>query len=330
MKAVEFEKYGEPEKVLRIIETEKPVPEDDQVLVNVKATSATTHNLIGIKGKPYFVRLMNGGLFKPAVTRPGSDFAGRVEAVGGKVRNFTSGDEVYGDSSMYGFGALAEFIALPEAALSPKPSNITFEEAAGVPQAAVVALQGLREKGKIERGQKVLIFGASGGIGTFAVQLAKHFGAEVTGVCSTPNLDMVRELGAERVVDYTKEDFTDKGEIYDLIFAVASRPIDDFMRALKSGGTYVSVGAPSLKRVFEDMVSGPRKFRAAGKKIEGGWGAEQNKGLDKISKLIEDGTIRPVVDRIYPLQKAGEAFRYFGEGHSRGKVIITVDIHKRQ
>jgi NADPH:quinone reductase-like Zn-dependent oxidoreductase len=257
--------------------------------------------------------------------------AGRVAAVGASVTLFQTGDEVFGDSSLAGFGAFAEYVCVPENALALKPANLTFEEAAAVPQAALVALQGLRDKGRIQKGQRVLVYGASGGIGTFAVQIAKYFGAEVTGVCSTRNLDMVRAIGADHVIDYTEEDFTTSGRYYDLIFAIAYRSIFDFKRSLSPQGIYVSAGAPSLKRIFQDMVLAPLISKDEGKKLVGGWCLIPNKDLAFMKELIEAGKIRPVIDRRYPLDDAARAFRYFGEGHSRGKVVITVGVgHVRE
>jgi len=325
MKALVCAEYGLPD-TLALTEMERPVPRDNEVLVEVHASSVTTHNLLLVRGRPFFVRLMGAGLLKPKITIPGSDMAGRVAAVGAGVTRFETGDEVFGDSSLAGFGAFAEYVSVPENALALKPANLTFEEAAAVPQAALVALQGLRDKGQIQKGQRVLIYGASGGIGTFAVQIAKYSGAEVTGVCSTRNLDMVRLLGADYAVDYTKEDFTTSGRPYDMIFAIAYRSIFDFKRSLSPQGIYVSTGAPSLKRIFQDMLLAPLISRNGGKKLVGGWSLIPNKDLAFIRELIEAGKIRPVIDRRYPLDEVARAFRYFGVGHSRGKVVITVGV----
>ena len=250
--------------------------------------------------------------------------AGRIAAVGRDVKHYQPGDEVFGDLSCCGFGAFAEYVCVPESAIAPKPKNLTFEEAAAVPQAALVALQGLRDKGHVQPGQKVLIYGASGGIGTFAVQLAKHFEAEVTGLCSSRNLDLVRALGADHVIDYTKEDFPMRGERYDLIFATAYRSILDFKRALSPRGTYVSTGSPSVTRIFQDMVLGPALSKGGAQEFVGGWALVPNQDLILMKELIEAGKVRPVIDRCYPLAETAQAFRYFGEGHSRGRVVITV------
>ncbi len=321
MKAIVCTKYGEAN--LELKEVEKPVPKDNEVLVEVHASSITMHNLALVRGKPFFVRLMGIGLRKPKVVTPGSDIAGRVEAVGKDVRRFKPGDEVFGDMDPL-FGGLAEYVSVPEDALTPKPANVSLEEAAAVPQAALVALQGLRDKGHIQAGQKVLILGASGGIGTFAVQIAKYFGADVTGVCSTRNVDMVRSIGADHVIDYTKEDFTKSGRQYDLIFATAYRSIWDCKRALSPQGIYVSTGSPSMKRIFQDMVVGPMISRKGRQNFIGGWVLTPNKDLALVKELIEAGKVKPVIDRKYKLREAAEAFRYFGEGHARGKVVVVV------
>jgi len=323
MKALVCTEYGLPD-ILELKEIETPIPEDNEVLVEVHASSVTTHNLVLVSGKPFFVRLMGSGILKPVIKIPGNDIAGRVAAVGRNVTQFRQGDEVFGDSSECGFGAFAECVCVPETALAFKPVNVTFEEAAAVPQAGLVALQGLRDKGQIKKGHTVLIYGASGGLGTFAVQIAKYFGAEVTGVCSTRNLDMVRAIGADYVIDYTNEDFARGGQRYDLIFAIHYRSILDFKRALSPQGTYVSVGSPSLKRIFQDMILGPCLSTKGSKKLVGGWALIPNKDLALMKALIEDGKVKPVIDRRYPLAEAAEAFRYYREGHSRGKVVITI------
>ncbi len=324
MKAIVLTKYGLPE-AFKLAEVEKPIPQENEVLVQVRASSVTTHNLFLIRGTPFVIRLMSGGLRKPRIAIPGSDMAGRVTDVGKEVKGFRPGDDVFGDLTPCGFGAFAEYVCVPESVLTSKPSNVTFEEAAAVPQAALVALQGLRDKGHIQKGQQVLIYGASGGIGSFAVQIAKYFGAEVTGVCSARNLDMVRSIGADRVIDYAREDFLNSGQKYDLIFAIAYRSILDFRRALAPQGTYVSTGGPSMKRVFQDMVVGPLISRAKGKRFIGGWSLTPNKDLAFVKELIEARKVRPVIDRLSTFAEAAKAFRYYAEGHSRGKVVITVE-----
>ena len=268
MKAMIFTNYGLDK--LQLEEIPKPIPGDNEVLVEVHASSITVHNLGLVRGKPFFTRLMGSGLLKPKRKIPGSDMAGRVKAVGRNVKSFRPDDEVYGDLSPCGFGAFAEYVCVPENVVALKPINLSFEEAAAVPQAALVALQGLRDKGRIKAGQNVLIYGASGGVGTFAVQIAKYCGAEVTGVCSTRNVDMVRSIGADHVIDYTQEDFTKNGQQYDLIFATAHRSIFACKRALSPKGMYVSTGGPSMTRIFQDMLLGPLLSRNGGKKLVGG------------------------------------------------------------
>ena len=322
MKAIVHRKYGLPNDVLQLEEVSKPIPGDDKVLVEVHAASVVYSDSAFVIGKPFLVRLIGSGLLKPKHKIPGSNIAGRVEAVGRDVKQFQQGDEVFGDISDCGRGGFAEYIAAPENALVLKPTKITFEEAAAVPQAAVVALQGLR-MGQIQPGQKVLINGSSGGIGTFAVQIAKSFGAEVTGVCSTRNLDMVRSIGADQVIDYTKEDFARSGQQYDLIIATAGyRSIFDYKRALSPRGIYVMTGG-SMAQVFQSML-GPLISMTGSKKM-GNLAARSNqKDLVFIKELIEAGKVKPVIDRNYPLSEVAEALQYYGEGHSRGIVVITV------
>jgi NADPH:quinone reductase-like Zn-dependent oxidoreductase len=323
MKAIVCTKYGPPD-VLEFKEVQKPTPGDDEVLVEVHAASVTYSNLMLVRGEPFVGRLMGMGLLKPKHEIPGSDIAGRVEAVGRNVKRFRPGDEVYGDLSGCGRGGYAEYVCAPEHALELKPANISFEEAAAVPEVALVALQALRDKGQIQTGQKVLINGASGGIGTFAVQIAKYFGAEVTGVCSTRNVDMVRSIGADHVIDYTQEDFTQNEGRYDLIVATAGyRSIFDYKRALSPKGVYVSTGG-ALAQTFQALLLGPFISMTGSKKL-GAMLVKPNKGLDFLTELIEAGKVKPVIDRRYPLSEVPEALRYYGEGHSQGKVIITVE-----
>ena len=267
------------------------------------------------------MRLMGGGLLKPKYTGLGADIAGRVEAVGKNAKQFQPGDEVYGMVK----GGFAEYACALEDALALKPSNLSFEEAAAVPMAAVTALQGLRDKGKIQAGQKVLINGASGGVGTFAVQIAKSFGAEVTAVCSTRNMDQARSLGADHVIDYTKEDFTQNGQQYDLILAANGyHPLSAYKRALTPKGIYVMAGG-SKAQMFQGMLLGTWMSESGGRKM-GGVSAKRNqKDLVILTKLLEAGKIVPVIDRRYPLSEAAEALRYLGEGHARGKVVITME-----
>jgi len=319
MKAMVYTEYGPPE-VLQLKEVETPTPNDYEVLIGIHAASICWADNASVRGKPFIARLSNG-LLKPRYTIPGMDIAGQVEAAGRNVKQFQPGDEVFGDIGACGFGAFAEYVSVPEHALAPKPANITYEEAAAVPQYALVALQGLRDEGQIQHGQKVLINGASGGVGTFAVQIAKAFGAEVTGVCSTRNLDMVRSIGADHVIDYTQEDFTQNEQRYDLILdIVANRSILDYTRALSPKGSYVAVAfKPSA------LLLGPLISMTGSKKVSQLSHKPNVKDLIFMKELIEAGKVVPVIDRRYPLSEVAEALRYYGEGHPSGKVVITVE-----
>jgi NADPH:quinone reductase-like Zn-dependent oxidoreductase len=323
MKAIVYTEYGPPD-VLRLEEVEKPAPGEGEVLVEVHAASVNYADWAFVRGKPFMVRLMGSGLLKPKNPILGADIAGRVEVVGRNVKQFQPGDEVFGDISSCGFGAFAEYVAVPKAELALKPANSTFEEAAAAPQAAVVALQGLRDEGQIQPGQRVLINGASGGIGTFAVQIAKSFGAEVTGVCSTRNLDMVRSIGADHVIDYTREDFVESGQRYDLILATAGyRSIFDYRRALSPTGVYVATGG-SMAQIFQPMLFGPWLSLTGSNKMGTLSAVTKQEDLVFIKELVEAGKVGPVIDRSYPLSEVAEAIRYYGEGHARGKVVIAV------
>jgi NADPH:quinone reductase-like Zn-dependent oxidoreductase len=323
MKAIVYTEYGPPD-VLNLEEVQKPVPKDDEVLVKVHAASANAADWHLMRADPFLVRLMGFGLLKPKKGLLGADIAGRVEAVGGDVAQFQPGDEVFGDLSGSGFGGFAEYVCATVDALASKPANVSFEQAAAVPLAAVTALQGLRYKGQIHPGQKVLINGASGGVGTFAVQIAKTFGAEVTGVCSTSKMDMVRSIGADHVIDYTKEDFTRNGQQYDRILAANGyHPISDYKRALSPEGTYVMTGG-SGAQMLQAMTLGPLMSITGSKKL-GYVSMKQNKeDLVSVKELLEGGEITPVIDRTYPLSEIPEAIRYLEEGHAKGKVVITV------
>jgi len=323
MKAIVYTEYGPPD-VLQLKEVEKPITKDDEVLVKVHAASVNSSDATMSRGEPFLARLWSG-FIKPKNKTLGSDIAGRVESVGRNAKQFQPGDEVFGDIAARGWGGFAEYASVPEDALALKPANLTFEEAAAVPQAAVVALQGLRNKGQIESGQKVLINGASGGIGTFAVQIAKSFGAEVTGVCGTRNLDLVGSLGADQVIDYTREDFTRNEGGYDLIFNVAGyRSIFNFKRALSPTGIYVgSVNATAL--ILQVMFLGPFITMTGSKKMVNLLAKESQDDLVFLRELLEAGKVVPVIDRRYPFSEVAEAVRYYGEGHARGKVVITVE-----
>jgi NADPH:quinone reductase-like Zn-dependent oxidoreductase len=324
MKAIEFTKYGSPD-VLELKEVEKPTPKNDEVLIKVQAASVNPADWHTMRGAPFLARLVNG-LFKPKNTRLGADVAGRVEAVGTNVTQFQVGDDVFGCMPLNEMSSFAEYVSAHEDRLALKPAKMTFEQAAAVPLAAFTALQGLRDYGKIQSGQKVLVNGASGGVGTFAVQIAKSFGVEVTGVCSTRNLEMVRSIGADHVVDYTQEDFTKNGQSYDLIFdTVGNRSIADFKRALSPNGICVVAGFTTLPHLFQLMIMGPWVSRRGSKKIGQMPTAQENKkDLLTLKELLETGKIVPVIDRCYPLSETAEAIRYLETGHARGKVVITV------
>jgi NADPH:quinone reductase-like Zn-dependent oxidoreductase len=324
MKAILYTRYGAPD-VLQLQEVEKPTPRDHEVLVKVHAASANPLDWHHMRGAPVLVRLTDG-LWKPKNPRLGADIAGRVEAVGSGVTRFRPGDEVFGDMSAHGLGGFAEYACTSEDALALKPANLSFEAAAAAPVVAFTALQGLRDAGKIQAGQKVLINGASGGVGTFAVQIAKSYGAEVTGVCSTRNLELVRSIGADHVIDYTREDFTRGGQRYDLIYdAVGNRSVSDYARALAPRGACVVAGFTTLAHLFQVIVLGAWVSRAGEKRI-GMMGVAQPNQPDLliVKDLLETGKVVPVIDRCYPLCETAEAIRYLEAGHARGKVIITV------
>lgn len=322
MNAIVYHTYGSPD-VLNLEEVQKPVPQDGEVLVKVIAASAAAGDWHLLRAKPFLIRFMSG-LLRPKYKILGAALAGRVEAVGKNVTQLQPGDEVFGDLSECGFGAFAEYVAVPERALALKPANISFEEAASVPVSAVTALQGLRHFGQIQAGQKVLINGASGGVGTFAVQIAKALGAEVTAVCSTKNVDMVRSLGADHVIDYTKEDFTRNGQRYDLIFAAnGNTSIFDYKRALSPNGRYVMTGGATAQ-MFQAMLLGPWLSMTGQQKLGNILARPSQKDLVFLKELLEAGKVKPVMDKSYPLSKVPEAIRYLEEGHARGKVVITI------
>jgi len=319
MKAIVYYEYGSPD-VLKLEEVEKPAPKDTEVLVKVHAASVNYGDLPVLRGEP-LQRLMGGGPLKPKHKILGDDIAGRVEAVGVNVKQFQPGDEVFGISV---FGAFAEYVCADEKYLASKPASMTFEEAAAIPYAAITALQGLREKGQIQSGKKVLINGASGGVGTFAVQIAKSFGAEVTGVCSTRKLDMVRSIGADQVIDYTQEDFTQKEQRYDLILAVGGyHPIFDYKRALSPEGIYVCPGG-SLAQYIQATLLGPLMSMMGSKKLGSMYTNPNQKDYVFLIELFEANKVVPVIDRRYPLSEVPEALRYLEEGHARGKVVINM------
>jgi NADPH:quinone reductase-like Zn-dependent oxidoreductase len=326
VKAIVYCDYGTAE-VLKLEDIEKPTPGDDEVLVRVRAAAANPLDWHYMRGTPYIMRL-DSGLRKPKVIRLGVDFAGTVEAVGNNVTRLKPGDDVFGGRT----GAFGEYVAVRQSsAVVPKPAGVTFEQAAAVPIAAVTALQALRDKGKVQPGQRVLINGASGGVGTFAVQLAKLFGAHVTGVCSTRNLDMVRSIGADEVVDYTKEDFTEGSERYDLILdLVGNRSLSEIRRVMKPEGTTVLIGGggPDAGK-WIGPLAGPAKAVIyspfVSQQFEPFLAHLNQDDLIFLGDLIEKGEVTPVIDRRYPLSKVPEAIRYLEDGHARGKVIIAVE-----
>ena len=326
MKAVVNMKYGPPD-VLEFTEVEKPIPKDDEVLLKVHAASVNPADWHLLRGDPYIARLQLG-LRRPKHRVLGCDVAGQVEAVGKDVATLRPGNEVFGSPFMNGFGAFAERASVSEDLLAPKPANLSFEQVAAVPLAASTALQGLRDHGRIEPGHKVLIVGASGGVGTFAVQIAKSFDAEVTGVCSTRNVKMVRSLGADHVIDYTVEDFARSGQEYDLIFQLAgTRSPSEFRRALTSEGTLVQISGDSsdrwigpVDRIIKALVLSP----FVSQKMASFTVNPNKEDLRFLKQLIEAGQLAPMIDRTYPLSETPEAIRYLENGHVRGKVVITV------
>src|SRR5256886_6426593 len=326
MKAITYCNYGLGN--LKLEDVEKPVPNDDQVLVKVRAASVNPYDWHFVEGTPKIMRMMGVGLRKPKDTRVGVDFAGTVEAVGKNVTQFKPGDEVFGGRD----GAFAEYVC-PRAdrAVTIKPANITFEQAASVNIAGITALQALRDKGKVQPGQKVLINGASGGVGTFAVQIAKYFGADVTGVCSTRNLDMVRSLGADHVIDYTKEDFAKGAEHYDVILDnVPNHSLSECRRILNPTGKYVMIGGGGpndnrwigpFGRVIQTLLLSPFVSQKMGMMM-----AELKKSdLAILGDMMQSGKLKPVIDRTYKLSELPAAIAYLEEGHARGKVVITVE-----
>jgi len=316
MKAMVYTRFGPPD-VLQLKEVEKPLPKDNEILIKVHAASANAYDWRHLRADPFLIRLMGAGLLKPKHKILGADIAGRVEAVGRNVKQFQPGDGVFGDG---GYGGFAEYVCADENRFVLKPADLAFEEAAAVPMAALTALQGLRDKGRIQAGQKVLINGASGGVGTFAVQIAKSFGTEVTGVCSTAKMDLVRSIGADHVIDYTQEDVTKTERLYDLIFDIAAfRSISEYKRILSPGGIYVLAGG-SMAQIFQIMF----KSMTRAKNMRFFVAKISQKDLLFILELMKMGKVRSIIDKRYPLNETAEALRYLEEGHARGKVVITV------
>lgn len=324
MKAIVCTQYGPPD-LLQFKEIAKPSPADNQVLIKICAASANPLDWRIMRADPFFIRFAFG-LRKPKIEVLGSDFAGRVEAVGKDVTQFKPGDEVFGMKGFAG-GAFAEYVCAREEELAPKPANVSFESAAAVPVAAITALQGFRDKGGIKQGQKVLVDGASGGVGTFAIQIAKAFGTEVTAVCSTTKMETARSIGADHVIDYTQENFTRNGLQYDLILTANARhSIFAYRRALSPDGICVKAGGePTFQGAFEDLLVAPVLSRMGSKKTCGFFAKLSKKDLMVLKELLETGKIPPVIDRSYPLSETAEALRYLEKGHARGKVIITVE-----
>ncbi|MGD1897743.1 MAG: NAD(P)-dependent alcohol dehydrogenase [Phormidesmis sp.] len=319
MKKIVYTQYGSPD-VIELIETEKPLPKDNQVLVKVHAASVNILDWYHLTGPPV-IRLTNGTLSKPKETSLGLDVAGRVEAVGNSVTQFQPGDEVFGIAK----GSFADYACADEHELVQKPTNVSFEAAAATPVAALTALQGLHNKGQIQPGQKVLINGASGGVGTFAVQIAKSFKTIVTAVCSTQNLDIARSTGADYVIDYTQEDFTTNGRQYDLVFAVNGyHSIFDYRRVLNPTGIYVSAGG-KLAQIIQAAFIGPILSKIGRQQLSFmGIAQVKQKDLSVIGELLESGKVVPVIDRCYPLKATAAALQSLGSGHAKGKVIITM------
>ena len=325
MKAIVCTKYGSSD-VLQLQEVEKPAPKDDEVLIKIHAASINSRDWRMMRANPFFIRLVPGGFLQPKNKILGADVAGRVEAVGSSVKQFKPGDEVFGYlPSATGRGTFAEYVCANENAITLKPANLTFEQAAAVPVAAMTALQGLRDKGNIQPGQKVLINGASGGVGTFAVQIAKAFGAEVTAVCSTRNLEMVRSIGADHVIDYTKEDFTRKGQRYDLILAANGyHPISDYLHVLNPEGSFVVAGG-SMLQLIQAALLGRQTSKTGNRKTYVVTLVQSQRDLILMKELLESGKVVPVIDGCYPLSKTPDALWYFEKEHAKGKIVIAVE-----
>ena len=323
MKAIVYTKYGPPD-VLQLKDIEKPSPKDNEVLIKVYAASLNVEDLDFLRGRAWSARFL--GPLKPKYKVLGFDVAGCVGAVGKNVKQFNLGDEVFGDLFNYGFGAFAEFVCAPEKALALKPVRLSFEEAATIPSRATLALQGLRNKRRIQSGQKVLINGAGGGVGPFAVQIAKYFGAEVTGVDNSKKLDMLRSIGADHVIDFTQEDFTKNGQQYDLILDIAGyHSIFDYRRALSCNGIYSMVGG-SRSAIFQALFVGPLISLPGSRKMGiMAWKPNNIEDLDFIKKLAESGKLVPIIDRCYSLNEGAKAFQYLEEGYPQGKIVITIE-----
>ena len=323
MKAAVLNKYGSPDN-FELLEVDKPTPKDHEVLVKIHASSVNSWDGDILKGIPFVNRLQHG-LFKPKSKIIGCDIAGRIETVGKKVKQLQAGDEVFGDISGAGWGGFAEYVCAPEKILALKPKSMTFEQAAAMPHTGVLALQGMRNKGHIQKGQKVLINGAGGGSGTFAVQIAKFYGAEVTCVDSSRKFEMLRSIGADHVIDYSKEDFASGGPVYDLILDVVTyRAISDYKRALSPGGIYVMLGGGSYARVTRLFWLGPLISMTGSKKMGLLMHKPNKKDLNYLAELFDAGKIKPVIDKCFTLDEVYEAFKYYEKDLALGKVVITI------
>lgn len=319
MKALVYRRYGPPD-VLSVEDVEKPAPKRDEVLVQVHAASVNAADRVLLRGKPFIIRL-GMGLSKPTHTILGFDVAGRVEALGRDVEAFRPGDEVFGATK---FGGFAEYVCVSQRTLVSKPPNVSFEQAAATPTAAYTALQAIRKKGRLRVGEKVLVEGASGGVGTFAVQLAKAFGAEVTAVCSTRNVEIARSIGADHVIDYSREDFTRSDRRYDLIIgANAYRPIADYARALEPNGTYVMSGGGSTQ-ILQAMFQGLWLSMTSSQKLGNIMATAKKADLLVVKELLETGKITPIIERTCPLSEVPDAIRRIENEHARGKTVITI------
>lgn len=323
MKAIAQTRYGSPD-VLRLQTVEKPMPKDDEVLINVQASSINAGDWHLMRGTPFLIRLMFGGLLKPTIRTIGTDVAGRIEAIGANVTQFHVGDEVFGDLSNRGFGGFAEYVCVSEDAIARKPNNVTLEAAAAIPAAALAALQALRDCGNLQPGQHVLINGASGGVGSFAVQMAKAWGADVTAVCHGSKMDMVRAIAPDHLIDYTQTDITQAEQKYDLIVdAAAYRPFSAYLPMLTPGGTYVVIGGATTS-FFQAMILGRWTTQRQNGTVKCLAAAPNTTDLNTIRTMVEDGQITPQIDRCYSLEEVPEAIRYVEHRQVRGKVVIRM------